>query len=93
MGPNKEPCGIPGKSIWKTLSVSFIFTPRFLPFKYEYTKVTASSDQPYAWSFATSKSWGMQPLERYIRTVLTKFLLSQGFFQFFIRLNKAWFKL
>ena len=44
MGPNIEPCGIPGKSIWKTLSVSFILTPRFLPFKYEYTKVTASSD-------------------------------------------------
>ena len=27
----------------------------FLRFKYEYTKVTASSDKPYAWSVATSK--------------------------------------
>ena len=33
MGPNIEPCGIPDKSIWKTLSVSFIFTSCFLHFK------------------------------------------------------------
>ena len=51
MGPNIEPCGIPDKSIWKTLSVSFIFTPYFLRFKYEFTKVTASSDKPCTMKF------------------------------------------
>ena len=48
MGPNIELCGIPDKSICKTLSVPFIFTSCFLLFKYECTKVTASSDKPYA---------------------------------------------
>ena len=33
MGPNIEPCGTHDKSIWKTLSVSFIFTSCFLHFK------------------------------------------------------------
>ena len=56
---NIEPCGILDKSIQKTLSVSFIFTPCFLRFKYD-TKVTASSDKPFAWSFTSSKSWGIQ---------------------------------
>ena len=45
MRPNIEPCGIPDKRILKTLSVTFIFTPCFLHFKYECTKVTASSDK------------------------------------------------
>ena len=44
---NIEPCDILDKSIQKTLSVSFIFTPCFLRFKYD-TKVTASSDKPFA---------------------------------------------
>ena len=44
MGPNIKPCGIHDKSVSKTLSVSFIFTPCFLRFKYEHTKATASSD-------------------------------------------------
>ena len=58
MGPNIEPCSTPDKSIWKTVSVSFIFTPflRFnkdlpsniLGFKYECTKFTASSGNLYA---------------------------------------------
>ena len=30
MGPNVDPCGIPNKCIWKTLSVSFIFAHCFL---------------------------------------------------------------
>ena len=60
MGPDMEPFGIPDKSIWKTLSVSLIFTPCFLRFKYEYAKVTTSSDKSYAWSFETSKSRGIQ---------------------------------
>ena len=55
MGPNIEPCGIPDKTIRKTLSVSFIFTSSFPRFKYECTKVTASSDKPYARRFAASK--------------------------------------
>ena len=42
MGPNIEPCA----------------TPCFLRFKYECTKVTASSEKPYVWSFAASKPWG-----------------------------------
>ena len=41
---NIEFCGVPGKKIRKTLSVSFIFTPCFLRFTYECTKVTASSE-------------------------------------------------
>ena len=55
MGPNIEPCGIPDKSIWKALSVPFIFTPCFPRFKYEYT-----------WSLAERKLWGIPPkaLER-----------------------------
>ena len=52
MRPNIEPWGIPDKRIWKALSVSLIFTYFFLYFKYGYTKVTASSDKPCAWSFA-----------------------------------------
>ena len=44
MGHEIEPCGIPDRSVWKTLSVPFIFTPCFLSFKYECTKNTASSD-------------------------------------------------
>ena len=66
MGPNIEPCGIADTSTWKTLSVTFIFTPCFLGFKYEFTKVTTSSDKPYAWGFETSKLWGLhsKALER-----------------------------
>ena len=45
MGPNIELCGIPDKSIWKTLSVPFIFTSYILRFKYVYTKITVSSDK------------------------------------------------
>ena len=41
MRPNTEFCDVPDKRIWKTLSLSFIFTPCFLRFKYEYTRVTA----------------------------------------------------
>ena len=48
MGPNVEPCGIPDKSNSKTLSSSFVFLPSFLRFKYECTKVTASSEKTYA---------------------------------------------
>ena len=48
MEPNIEPCGVPDKSISKRLSVPFIFTACFVRFKYECTKVTASSDKPYA---------------------------------------------
>ena len=86
------------KSIWKTPSVSFIFTYfyiYFLHFKYECTKVTASSDKPYAWSFAASKSWGIQSkaLERSKSTVPTKVLLSWDFFQFSMSLNKTRFEL
>ena len=75
MGPNIESCGIPDKSVWKTLSVSFNFTRCFLHFKYECTKVTTSPDKPYARSLAGSKSWGIQSnaLERSIRIVPTKF--------------------
>ena len=88
MGPNIDPCGIPDRSIWKTLSMSFIFTPYFLHFKYECTKVTASSDKPYAWSFAANKSWRIQSraADRSVRIVLTKFLLSRDFFQISISL-------
>ena len=57
MGPNIEPCGIPDKSMWKALSVSLIFAPCFPRFKHECTKVNASSDKSYAWSFTASKSW------------------------------------
>ena len=60
MRPNIEPCGMLDKSIWKEHSVLFIFTPCVLCFKYEYTKVTESSDKVYARKFATSKSWGIQ---------------------------------
>ena len=82
MGPYVEPCSMRDKSIWKILSGSFIFTPSCLRFKYECTKVTTSSDKPYAWSSATSKSWEIQSkaLERSIRTVPTKFVLSRDFF-------------
>ena len=59
MMPNLEPCVVPEKSVWKALSVSFIL-PHFLCFKYECTKVTTSSDKPYTWSFASSKSWRIQ---------------------------------
>ena len=77
-----EPSGLPDQSIWKTLSVSFIFTPFILALTYECTKVTASSDKTYAWSFAGSRSWEIQStaLESSIRIVPTKFLLSHGFF-------------
>ena len=94
MGPNIEPCGIPNKSIWKTLSVPFIVSPCFLRFKYQCAKVTASFDKLYAWRFAAGKLWGMQSetLERSIRAVPTKFWLSRDFFQFSISLNKAWFE-
>ena len=55
MGPNIKPCVYLIK-VFEKHSVSFIFTPSFLRFKYECTKVTASFDKPYARSFATSKS-------------------------------------
>ena len=45
---NIEPCGIPDKSIGKTLSVPFIFTPCSLCFQYECAKVPASFDKSYA---------------------------------------------
>ena len=95
MGPNIEVCGVPDKSIWKALSVPFIFTPRFVRFKYEYTKVTESSDKTYAWSFAASKSWEIQSkaLGKSIRTAPTKFLFSRDLLQFSINLNKTWFEL
>ena len=57
MGPNIEPCGIPDKSMWKALSVSLIFAPCFPWFKHECTKVNASSDKSYPWSFTVGKSW------------------------------------
>ena len=66
-GPNTEHQHAPSESIWKLLFLH----PVFLRFKYEYTKVTASSDKPYAWSVATSKFWGIQQktLDRSIKTV------------------------
>ena len=61
IGPNVEPCGIPDKKIWKTLSVPIIFTPCLIRFKYECTKVTATSDKPYESCFAASKSNSQKP--------------------------------
>ena len=95
MGPHIEPCGSSHKSIWKTLLLPYIFTPSFPRFKEECTKFTASYDKTYTWNFAASKSWRIQSpaLERSIRTVPTKVLLSRDFFQFSISLNKTWSEL
>ena len=67
-GPNTEHQHTPSESIWKLL---FLHPCFFLRFKYEYTKVTASSDKPYAWSVATSKFWGIlqKTLDRSIKIV------------------------
>ena len=82
MGPNIEPCGIPDKSVWKTLSVSFIFTSCFLRFKYECTKVNASSDKSYAWSFAASKSWSFGEIHK---NSTHKTVTVSGFFPVFYK--------
>ena len=72
MGPNIEARGIPDKSIHSVI----YFYNRFLRFKNECTKVTASSDKPYTLALAKSKSWGIQSklLERSIRTAPRNFL-------------------
>ena len=72
MGPNIEARGIPDKSIHSVI----YFYNRFLRFKNECAKVTASSDKPYTLALATSKSWGIQSklLERSIRTAPRNFL-------------------
>ena len=58
-------------------------------FKYKFTKVIISSDKPYAWIFAAIESWRIQSkaLERSIRTVATKVLLSRNFFHISLKIR------
>ena len=58
-------------------------------FKYKITKVIISSDKPYAWIFAAIESWRIQSkaLERSIRTVATKVLLSRNFFHISLKIR------
>ena len=53
MEPNTQLCGIPDKSIRKTLSVPFVCTACFLRFEYESTKVTVSSDKKICMKFCS----------------------------------------
>ena len=74
MGPNVEPCAIPDESI---------FTPCFLCFKYECTKVTASlKNRMYEVLQQVNHEYNSQKSWRDLRTVPTKFLLSRDFFRF-----------
>ena len=83
------------KYVKNTLNVIYFYILTYLCFNYEYTIVTASSDKPYIWTFAISKSWRIQSkaLQRFIRTSPTKFLSSINFLQFSVSLNKTWFEL
>ena len=88
MGPNIEPCGIPDKSMWKALSVSLIFAPCFPRFKHECTKVKINHTHEVLQQVNHDLT-----LERSIRTVPTKYLLSPIFFKYSVSFNKTWFEL
>ena len=85
MAPNIEPCRIPDKSIWKTPSVSFIFTRCFL-------YILSVNAQKLLHPLINHLHEVLQQLNheehnqklcRYLRIVATKFLVSRDFFQFF----------